>query len=114
VESTPGLVAFAAGAGYVALSPDKWVFMLSALGAIADAALGRWASILTFTAFVGLTLSPSLAVFGAATLAPERSAEAFARVGRWFERRARIITVVLGAVFGGWFLLKAVSALGLV
>lgn len=114
VEATPGLFAFGAGAGYVALSPDKWVFILGAIGAIADAALDRWVAILTFTVFVGLTLSPSLAVFGLATLAPERSAAAFARVGRWFERRARSVAVVLGATFGAWFLLKALSALGLV
>ena len=113
VDSMPGLAAFAAGAGYVALSPEKWVFTLSAIGAIADAALGRWVSILHFAAFVGLTLSGSVAVFGFATLAPERAAAASARLGRWFERRARIVTVLLGAVFGTWFLLKALSALGL-
>ena len=114
VESTPGLVVFGAGAGYVALSPDKWVFILGAIGAMADAALDPWVAILTFTAFVGLTLSPSLLVFGLATWAPERSAAAFARVGRWFERRARLVAVVLSAVFGAWFLFKALEALGLV
>jgi len=114
VESMPGLAAFCEGAGYVALSPEKWVFTLSAIGAIADAALGRWVSILNYAVFVGLTLSGSLAVFGFATLAPERAAAASARLGRWFERRARMVTVLLGAVFGTWFLLKALSALGLV
>ncbi len=114
VDSMPGLAAFGAGAGYVALSPEKWVFTLGAIGAIADAALGRWGSILNFAAFVGLTLSGSLAVFGFATLAPERSATVLSRVGGWLEHRSRAIAVVLGAVFGTWFLLKALSALGLV
>jgi hypothetical protein len=113
VESMPGVAAFGAGAAYVAFSPEKWVFTLGAIGAIADAALGRWASVLNFAAFVGLTLSGSLAVFGFATLDPERAAAVSARVGRWFERRARVVTAVLGAVFGTWFLLKALSALGL-
>jgi threonine/homoserine/homoserine lactone efflux protein len=113
VESMPGVAAFGAGAAYVALSPEKWVFTLTAIGAIADAALGPWASVLTFAAFVALTVSTGLAVFGFATLDPERAAAVSARVRRWFERRARILTAALGAVFGTWFLLKALSALGL-
>jgi hypothetical protein len=114
VESMPGVAAFGAGAAYVALSPEKWVFTLGAIGAIADAALGPWASVLTFAAFVALTVSTGLGVFGFATLDPDRAAAVSARVGRWFERRARIVTSVLGAAFGTWFLLKALSALGLV
>jgi hypothetical protein len=114
VESMPGVAAFGAGAAYVALSPEKWVFTLTAIGAIADAALGLWASVLNFAAFVALTVSTGLGVFGFATLDPERAAAVSARVGRWFERRARVVTAVLGAVFGTWFLLKALSALGLV
>jgi len=57
---------------YSLLSSHEVSFTLGAIGAIADAALGRWGSILNFAAFVGLTLSGSLAVFGFATLAPER------------------------------------------
>ena len=114
VETMPGLAAFGAGAGLVAVSPELWVFTLGAIGAIADAELGRGVSILTFGAFVGLTLSGSLAVLGFAAAAPERSATVLSRAGGWLERRSRAIAVVLGAVFGTWFLLKALSALGLV
>jgi hypothetical protein len=113
VESMPGMAAFGAGAAYVALSPEKWVFTLTAIGAIADAALGPWASVLNFAAFVTLTVSTGLGVFGFATLDPERAAAVSARVGGWFERRARVVTAVLAAVFGTWFLLKALGALGL-
>ncbi len=114
VESMPGVAAFGAGAAYIALSPEKWVFTLTAIGAIADAALSPRASILNFAAFVALTVSTGLSVFVLATLDPERAAAVSARVRRWFEPRARILTVLLGAVFGTWFLLKALSALGLV
>ena len=114
VESMPGVAAFGAGAAYIALSPEKWVFTLTAIGAIADAALSPRASILNFAAFVALTVSTGLSVFVLATLDPERAAAASARVRRWFEPRARILTVLLGTVFGTWFLLKALSALGLV
>jgi hypothetical protein len=114
VESMPGVAAFGAGAAYIALSPEKWVFTLTAIGAIADAALSPRASILNFAAFVALTVSTGLSVFVLGTLDPERAAAVSARVGRWFERRSRIVTVLLGAVFGTWFLLKALSALGLV
>lgn len=114
VETMPGLAAFGAGAALVAVSPELWVFTLGAIGAIADAPLGPSASILTFGAFVALTLSGSLAVLGFAAVAPERSATVLSRAGGWFERRSRAIAVVLGTVFGTWFLLKALSALGLV
>jgi hypothetical protein len=113
VQAMPGVAAFGAGAAYVAFSPEKWVFTLGAIGAIADAALGPWPSALNFAAFVVLTVSTGLGVFGFATLDPGRAAAVSARVGRWFERRARVVTAVLGALFGTWFLLKALSALGL-
>ena len=100
VESMPGVAAFGAGAAYVALSPEKWVFTLTAIGAIADAALGPWASILNFGAFVALTVSTGLSVFGFATVDPERAAAVSARVGGWFERRARIITSSSGRCSG--------------
>ena len=63
---------------------------------------------------MALTVSTGLSVFGFATLDPERAAAVSARVGGWLEHRSRAIAVVLGAVFGTWFLLKALSALGLV
>jgi hypothetical protein len=52
-------------------------------------------------------------VLGFAAAAPERSATVLSRAGGWLERRSRTLAVVLGAVFGTWFLLKALSALGL-
>ena len=113
VVSMPVLAAFGAGAAYVAFSPEKWVFTLTAIGAISDASLTTGAAVLTFVAFVALTVSSSVAVFAFATFYRERAEAVFARVGSWFERRARIVTVLLGATFGTWFLVKALSALGL-
>ena len=114
VETMSGLTAFGAGGALVAVSPEKWVFTLGAIGAIADAELGRVMSILTFAAFVGLTLSGSLAVLGFAAAAPERSAAFLERAGSWFERHSRATAIVIGALFGTLFLVKALSALGLV
>jgi threonine/homoserine/homoserine lactone efflux protein len=113
IVSMPAVAAFGAGAAYVALSPEKWVFTLTAIGAISDAALSPWASALHFAAFVALTVSSGVIVFAFATLYPKQTAAVSARVGSWFERRARIVTVLLGAVFGTWFIVKALTALGL-
>jgi len=44
----------------------------------------------------------------------ERSATALKRFADWLQRRNRIVTIALGVVFGTWFLVKALSGLGLI
>ncbi|HYN03531.1 MAG TPA: GAP family protein [Vicinamibacteria bacterium] len=114
VESMSGMAAFGAGAVSVAIAPEFWVFTLGALGAIADAQIGRSSSILTFIAFVALALSGSLAVLAFAAVSPERAATALERLVGRLQRNRRVIAIVLGVVFGTWFLVQALSGLGLV
>ena len=47
-----------------------------------------------------------------AALAPASSQALLERVSAWLERHNRVIVIVLGLVFGVWFLLKALSGLG--
>ena len=113
LESMSAMAAFGAGAGYVAIAPEFWVFTLGAIGAITDAQLGHSASILTYVAFVGLTLSGSLALVAFAAVSPDSSATALERLFTWLRRHDRVITIVLGVAFGTWFLVMALSSLGI-
>ena len=106
--------AFGAGSAYVAVAPKFWVFTLGAIGAIADAKLGAPASVLAFLAFVVLALSGNLAILAFAAVAPGRAATALDGFADALKRRDRVITVVLGVVFGTWFLVKALSGFGIV
>jgi hypothetical protein len=113
-ESMSSMSAFGAGAGYVAISAKFWVFTLGAIGAIGDANIGRVPSVVTFVTFVVLTLSGNLAVIGFAAASPDRSAAALTRFADRLQRNNRIIVIALGLVFGTWFLVKALSGLGLI
>lgn len=113
-ESMSPLAAFGAAAGYVVISPKFWVFTLGAIGAIAEAHIGGGVSILTFVAFVALTLSVNLGVLAYAAASPDRSAVVLTRFADWIQGNNRLITIALGVVFGTWFLVKALSGLGVI
>jgi hypothetical protein len=108
---TPGR-AFLLGAGFVAVAAKLWVFTLGAIGSIEEAALGWWSSIAVFLLFVILAESLLIALVAYAALAPGPSQVLLGRVSAWLERHSRTIVIVLGLVFGTWFLLKALSGLG--
>jgi hypothetical protein len=110
---TPGK-AFLVGAGYLVIAAKFWVFTLGAVGAIAEADLGRSASVATFLAFVVLAESAHLAAIGAAALAPQRSARLLGRASDWLTRHNKTIVTVLGLVFGTWFLVKGLTGLGVI
>jgi len=110
-SATPGR-AFLLGAGFVAVAAKLWVFTLGAIGSIEEAALGWWSSIAVFLLFVILAESLLIALVAYAALAPGPSQVLLGRVSAWLERHSRTIVIVLGFVFGTWFLLKALSGLG--
>jgi len=105
--------AFLLGAGLIAVSAKFWVFTLSALGAIEAAAVSGTVAVVTYIAFVLLAQSLVLAVIAVAIVVPRRSDAFLARVSDWLERYDRGIVVVVGVVFGSWFLFKALDGLGL-
>jgi hypothetical protein len=104
--------AFLFGAGYVAIAAKLWVFTLGAIGAIDEAGLGRAGSIALFLLFVVLAEAIPIAVVAYAALARESSQAVLGRVSAWLEKNNRVIVIVLGFVFGAWFLLKALQGLG--
>jgi hypothetical protein len=111
-ESVTAGKAFLFGAGYVAIAAKLWVFTLGAIGAIDEAGHGAAASIVLFLLFVALAECIPIAVVAYAALAPESSQGMLERVSAWLERNNRVLVIVLGLVFGVWFLLKALQGLG--
>ncbi len=114
VGSMTPLAAFGFGAGYVAISPKFWVFTLGAIGAIEEANMTTRSSVLTFVVFVTLALSINLAIVCFAAVSPSGSADVLGRFADWISDKNRVITIILGAVFGTWFLFKALSGFGLI
>jgi hypothetical protein len=104
--------AFLFGAGYVAIAAKLWVFTLGAVGAIDEAGLGSAASVALFLLFVALAEAIPIAFVAYAALAPSSSQILLGKVSAWLEKNNRVIVIVLGFVFGAWFLLKALQGLG--
>jgi hypothetical protein len=113
-ESVTAGKAFLFGAGYVAVAAKLWVFTLGAIGAIDEASLGRGASIALFLLFVALAEAIPIAIVAYAGLAPSSSQALLGKVSVWLEKNNRVIVVVLGLVFGVWFLVKALQGLGVI
>ncbi len=108
---TPGR-AFVLGAAYVAVAAKLWVFTLGAVGAIDEAGLGGAASAALFVLFVVLAQAVPIAVVGYAAVARESSRGLLDALSGWLEKNSRTMVIVLGFVFGAWFLLKALQGLG--
>ena len=110
---TPGK-AFLIGAGLLAIGAQFWVFTLGAVGAISDADLGRSSSILNFLLFVVLAESVHLLLLGIVVVAPKKASSVLDRSSSWLEAHNRVIMIMLGLVFGTWFMIKALSGLGVI
>lgn len=104
--------AFLAGMAFLAVAVKFWVFTLGAIGAIAEADLGRAAGIGTFLAFVVLAQSGHLAILALAASSSSRAAGALSAISGWLERNNALLKIVLGIVFGTWFMGKALAGLG--
>ncbi len=106
--------AFVLGAALTGINLKLWAFTLAAIGVIAEADLGQVAAAGTYLVFVAGALAIHLAVVGVAYLAPSRADAVLGRASAGLERHNRTIMIVLGLVFGTWFLLKAFDGLGVI
>lgn len=104
--------AFLIGAGLLAIGAKFWVFTLGAISVIGDAGLGQPGSTLTFVLFAVLAQGLQIAVLVLAFTAPQRSEALLGRASSWLTAHNRVIVIVLGVVFGGWFLAKGLAGLG--
>jgi hypothetical protein len=108
---TPGK-AFLFGAGLLAIGAKFWVFTLSAIAAIGEADLGRAASIGSCLVFTVLAVGVQLVLIGVTVVAPARSDALIERASNWLTRHNRVLMIVIGLVFGVWFLVKGLDGLG--
>ena len=108
------LTALAAGAGLMTLSVKFLVFTLGAIGAITEAPIGATLSVLAFVLFVLLAQGGPLTILALASSFPSRSAAILDGVAALLQRYNRTITIVLGLLFGTWFLLKALARLNVI
>jgi len=63
---------------------------------------------------VALAHAVPFAILALASSSSSRSAAILEGFRAWLERNNRLITIMFGLVFGTWFLLKALTRLGLV
>lgn len=87
---------------------------LGGISAIADAHLGIERAVITFVLFVALAHAVSFDILALVSSSSSRSAAILEGFRAWLERNNRLITIMFGLVFGTWFLLKALTRLGLV
>jgi hypothetical protein len=113
-ESITPFRAFLLGAGMLLIGIKFWVFTLGAIAAIGTASLGLGGSLVAFLVFVVLAESIHLAAVGFAYAAPARADAGLARFSGMLERYNSLIMIVLGLVFGTWFLVKALTGLGII
>lgn len=114
VESMGPAKAFVLGAGLMLIGAKFWVFTLSAVSAILDAELSTTSGVLAFLTFVVLGASVHIALIVVAYLRPERAEVLLARSSDWLSEHNRVIMIVIGFVFGTWFLVKALDGLGVI
>ena len=110
---TPGR-AYLLGIGLLAIGAKFWVFTLGAIAAIGAAGLGQAGAIVTFLVWIVLAESVHLTLVAMAYLRPAQADAALTRLSALLERYNRVIVITLGLVFGTWFLIKALSGLGVI
>lgn len=98
---------FLFGVGVLAIGAKFWVFTLGAAGDVSDADLSRGAGIGALILFVVPAESIHLAIVGAAAIAPDAAAGVLDDASDCLRRYTRVIMIVLGLVFGTWFLADA-------
>ncbi|WP_165858018.1 GAP family protein [Corynebacterium alimapuense] len=112
VSSMTPKKAFLIGAGLLIIGAKFWVFTLSGISAISDAQLSLAAAAGVFLIFVVVSEIAHISVLAIATLMPKRSDVLLERMTTWLSANNRIIMIILGAVFGTWFMIKALTGLG--
>lgn len=105
--------AYLFGVGVLVVGAKFWVFTLGAIASIEAAALSTGVAVIVFLVFALVAASTHLVLVGLAFIAPDRSAVVLERVGGFLETNDRPIMIVVGGVFGTWFLVKGLGGLGL-
>jgi len=112
VDTVSATTAFWSGAAYLTLSVKSTVLNLAGLGVILKAGSRGPALLWEVLAFIALAEVGHLAILAMARLSPDRSEARLVHLNGWLQRHARVIVIVIGFVFGSWFLKTALEGLG--
>jgi hypothetical protein len=104
--------AFVLGAGMLAIGAKFWVFTMTAVAAIEYAGLSPADAALSFVLFALAAVLPSLLVVGITVVVPTRSATMLDAASAWLTRNTARIVLVVCLVVGTWFVVKALTGLG--
>jgi len=104
--------AYLLGAGLLAIGAKFWVFTMSAVAVLDTADIATSTAVVSYVAFALLAVLPPLAVIGLATVLPSRSAALLDSVSSWLTRHTSTIVVGICLVVGVWFVVRALSLLG--
>ncbi len=111
VVSASGFRTFLYGIQLPLMSPKLWVFMLSAIGTIAVAQLGRTLSYSTFLVFVLLTQAILLLLMMIRLLLPKNAVSILTSASTWLANNNRTIMIVFSLVFGIYFTYQGIYGL---
>lgn len=109
-DATPAR-AYLIGVGMLLIGAKFWVFTVGAISAIDAADLGQGGAVAAYLLFVLLAMSIHGAIVAMAYLAPDRADDVLDRFSSAVTRYDRPITIGVGAVFGLWFLVRALDGL---
>jgi len=111
IESATTLKSFILGMQLLLISPKMWVFMLSAIGTINAAELGKPTSILAFIIFMLLAQTTLILAISVRILMPKRSKALLGTASAWLAQNNRIIIIVISLIFGVFFIYQGVTGL---
>ncbi len=112
-EAATPVRAYLLGAGMLVIGAKFWVFTLGAISSIQLAGLGPGAAVLAYLVFVLLAMAVHLGIVALAAVAPDRAEVVLGSFASLLRRYDRPVTIALGTIFGAWFLVKALSGLGI-
>jgi threonine/homoserine/homoserine lactone efflux protein len=111
LESLEPRTAFAAGFGWLMVSPKQWVFVLTAVAVIFAANLSVVGSLINFFLFSVLIQVVYLVLIAIYLLMPERSEAILDSLFKWLKRNLRVVAIVIFVGFGLFFLIKGLMGL---
>jgi hypothetical protein len=103
--------AFGMGALLMVLAIKQWVFTLSAIAIVEQAAAGVATSVLAFLVFVVIAQSLMVAPILVSAVAPTSSARMLDAAQAFLQRHNRVIAIAVSLIFGLWFTWQGITAL---
>ena len=111
MDSVTPLKAFGLGFGLLLIGAKFWVFTLTAIAVIGEAALGQPTSTLTYLLFVLLAESLLLIPILIRVILPQQSKSILEKTSAWLTHYNRPIVILISLVFGLLFMYQGASGL---